>query len=58
MHAKNVLIMQTFGAESAKGFGAESDGNCIFRNSLAKLANMVQDKQDDKHTPPAAGGLC
>ena len=32
------------------------NGNCIFSNSLAKLANMVQDKKVDKHTPPAAGG--
>ena len=33
------------------------DGNCIFSHSLAKLANMVQDKKVDKHTPPSRGGL-
>ena len=27
------------------------DGNCIFSHSLAKLANVVQDQQVDKHTP-------
>ena len=33
-------------------------GNCIFSYSLAKLANMDQDKQVDKHTPPPSrGGL-
>ena len=33
------------------------EGNCIFSNSLAKLANMVQDQKVDKHTPPSRGGL-
>ena len=33
------------------------DGNCIFSNSLAKLANMVEDQRVDKHTPPSRGGL-
>ena len=33
------------------------DGNSIFSHSLAKLANMVQDKKIDKHTPPSRGGL-
>ena len=33
------------------------DGNCIFSHSLAKLANMVQYQQVDKHTPPSRGGL-
>jgi hypothetical protein len=32
------------------------EGNCIFSNSLAKLTNMVQDQQVDKHTPPSLGG--
>ena len=32
------------------------DGNCIFSNSLAKLANMVPDRKVDKHIPPAVGG--
>ena len=31
------------------------DGNRIFGHSLAKLANMVQNKKVDKHTPPAVG---
>ena len=30
-------------------------GSFIFSHSLAKLANMVQDKKE--HTPPAVGGL-
>ena len=33
------------------------EGNCIFNNSLAKFANMVQDQKVDKHTPPSRGGL-
>ena len=33
------------------------NGNCIFSHSLAKLANMVQDKKVDKQTPPTRGGL-
>ena len=34
------------------------EGDCIFSNSLAKLANMVQDQKADKRTHPAAvGGL-
>ena len=28
------------------------NGKFIFSNSLAKLANMVQDSKVDKHTPP------
>ena len=28
------------------------DGNCMFSHSLAKLANMAQDKKVGKHTPP------
>ena len=35
------------------------NGNCIFGHSLAKLANMVQDKKVGKHTPsthPPVGG--
>ena len=31
--------------------------NCIFSLLLAKLANMVQDKQVGKQTPPAVGGI-
>ena len=31
-------------------------GNCIFSHSLAKLANMAQDKKVDKHTPPKPWG--
>ena len=34
------------------------EGNCIFSNSLAKLANMVQDQKVDKHTPPQPWGAC
>ena len=33
------------------------DGNYIFSDSLAKFANMVQDRKVDKHTPPSRGGL-
>ena len=33
------------------------DGNCIFSHSLAKLANIVQDRKVEKHTPPSRGGL-
>ena len=33
------------------------NGKLIFSHSLAKLANMVQDKKADKHTPPSRGGL-
>ena len=33
------------------------DANCIFSNSLAKLANMVRDRKVGKHTPPSSGGL-
>ena len=31
------------------------EGNCIFSHSLARLANMVQDRTVDKHTPPSRG---
>ena len=34
------------------------NGSGIFSHSLAKLANMVQGKKVDKHTPPPSrGGL-
>ena len=33
------------------------NGNCIFSHSLAKLANMVQDKKVGTHTSPSRGGL-
>ena len=33
------------------------DGNCMFSNSLAKLANMVRDKKVGKPTPSNLGGL-
>ena len=33
------------------------DGNCIFDHSLAKLANIPQDKKVGKHTPLNDGGL-
>ena len=33
------------------------DGNYISSHSLAKFANMVQDRNVDKHTPPSRGGL-
>ena len=35
------------------------NGNCIFSHSVAKLANLVQDKKVGKHTPspPSRGGL-
>jgi hypothetical protein len=32
------------------------EGNCIFNHSLATLANMVQDQNVDKHTPPQPWG--
>ena len=32
------------------------NGNCIFSYSLAKVANMVQDKKVHKHTPPPSLG--
>ena len=32
------------------------NGNCKFSHSLAKLANMVQDRKVHKHIPPAVGG--
>ena len=33
------------------------DGNCIFSNSLALLANIPQGKKVGKHTPLKSGGL-